>query len=127
MSEIIQDMHEHTPIHFYSDALEKPMLTKCSECGETLDVSAVLLEGQFGQQPDISIEMNTCPTHGDVDRDHRCPAFDGVLRDAWTGEVVLDESYPDRTHLGDGPADNVKYLGMTENGTQYTINSDTQE
>lgn len=113
-------MHEHTPIHFYSDAHEKPMLTKCSECGETLDVSAALLEEQFGdKQPDISLEMNTCPTHGAVNRDHRCSAFDGVLRDAWTGEVVLDATYPDRTHLGNGSADNVKYLGMTENGERY--------
>lgn len=59
--------HIHTPIEFYSDAFEKPLLVKCSECGDTLNVSADLLEARYG----------------------------------------------------DGPADNVKYLGMTENGTRY--------
>lgn len=60
--------HQHSPIEFYSDAFEKPILVKCSECGDTLDVSADLLETQYG----------------------------------------------------DGHADNLKYLGMTEDGTQYT-------
>lgn len=60
--------HRHTPVGFYSDAFDKPLLVKCSECGDTLDVSTDLLE---------------------------------VLH-------------------GDDPADNVKYLGMTENGTRHT-------
>lgn len=50
------------------------------------------------RRSDVSVVLNNCPTHGAVDKDHRCPEFDGVLRDAWTGDVIPD-----------GPAD-----------TQYT-------
>lgn len=82
-------MHQHTPIQFYSDAHEKPVLTKCSECGETLDVSAALLEEQYGDKPlEATVELNNCPTHGAVNKSHRCPDFDSVLRDAWTGEII---------------------------------------
>lgn len=62
------ERHQHAPIEFYSDAFEKPIMVKCEECGEVLDISADLLNSKYG----------------------------------------------------DGPADNVKYLGMTENGTEYT-------
>lgn len=65
----------------------------------------------------ISAEINNCPIHGAVDKDHRCPEFDGVLRDAWTGDTLDDSRYADRSHRRDGPSN--KYLGMTENGTQF--------
>lgn len=91
MNEIIQGMHQHTPIQFYSDAQENPVLTKCSECGETLDVSAALLEEQYGDKP---LEV--------------------------TGVTLDDSKYADRSHRGDGSSGGRKYLGMTENGTQYT-------
>lgn len=42
------DRHQHTPIEFCSDAIEKPLVIACSECGEVLDVSADLLESQHG-------------------------------------------------------------------------------
>lgn len=54
--------------------------------------------------PEITAEINTCPTHGAVDKSHRCPDLDGVLRDAWSGKAALDVQYPDKTDLGDGPA-----------------------
>ena len=38
------EKHKHTPMEFYSDAFDKPILVQCSECGETLTVSVDLLE-----------------------------------------------------------------------------------
>jgi hypothetical protein len=49
-----------------------------------------ILAARHSKPPVITIELSNCPTHGAVDADHRCPQFDGVLRDAWTGEVLPD-------------------------------------
>lgn len=54
--------------------------------------------------PHVSVELNNCPTHGPVDNNHRCLDWEAGMRPL--------------TH--DGPADYVKYLGMTENGTKST-------
>lgn len=113
--------HQHNPIEFYSDAEDDPLFVKCADCGEVLDVSRPLLESLYNRPPEVSVELNSCPTHGAVDKDHRCPEFDGVLRDAWTGDTLDDSIYPDRSHRQGGRHDgpSLKHLGMTENGTQY--------
>jgi hypothetical protein len=81
----MSDNHQHTPIDVYSERFIDPIMVRCSECGETLiGPTASLFE------PEITAEFNNCPTHGAVDKDHRCPAFDGVLRDGFTGEIVPD-------------------------------------
>jgi hypothetical protein len=48
------------------------------------------LTARHSKPPVITIELSNCPTHGAVDFGHYCPEFDGVLRDAWTGEVLPD-------------------------------------
>lgn len=44
--------HQHTPVEFYSDAFTEPLLAKCGECGETLNVSANYLESLYGRSRD---------------------------------------------------------------------------
>ena len=39
---------------------------------------------------ELIVEINNCPTHGSVDKNHRCPQFDGILRDGWTGDVLSE-------------------------------------
>lgn len=63
-----------------------------------------LLSTGAREAPEITIEVNRCPVHGAVDNDHRCLSWKAGMRPL--------------TH--DGPADGVKYLGMTTNGERYT-------
>lgn len=113
---------------FESDG--EPMLTKIDYLTDMFDLEAQNEHGKpvvitlrekdrhFAerQAPEVTIELNNCPTHGAVNADHGCPEFDGVLRDAWTGDTLDDSSFPDRSHKRDA---SIKHLGMTENGTQY--------
>lgn len=52
------------------------------------------LVGASSDEPKLIAEINNCPSHGAVNADHRCPEFDGILRDAWTGEPILGSDGP---------------------------------
>lgn len=45
------DDHQHTPVKFYSDAFEKPIMVQCEECGEVLDVSVDFLNSKYQDDP----------------------------------------------------------------------------